>query len=58
MSEEWRKRKGKIAAAAAISVMESTMALVDYVLADDPKAMARLAFLVVLAKGLAAGERK
>jgi hypothetical protein len=60
MSEEekWKKKRGKVAAAAAVDVMESTMKLVDDVLLDDPHAMTRLAFLVVLAKGLAAGERK
>jgi hypothetical protein len=58
MSEEvWKKRRGKIAAAAAVSVMESTMKLVDEVLLDDPKAMARLAFLCIIAKGLTGGQR-
>jgi hypothetical protein len=57
MSEEWKRRRGKIAAAAAVSVMESTMKLVDEVLLDDPKATAKLAFFVVASKYLA-GERK
>jgi hypothetical protein len=57
-SEEWKRRRGKVAAAAAVDVMESTMKLVDDVLLDDAKAMARLAFLCIIAKGLAAGERK
>jgi hypothetical protein len=48
----WEKRRGKIAAAAAVSVMESTMKLVDDVLLDDAKAMARLAFLCIVTKGL------
>jgi hypothetical protein len=54
VSEEWWKKwRGKIAAAAAVDVMESTMKLVDDVLLDDPKAMAKLAYLALTSKYLA-----
>jgi len=56
--EKWKKKRGKIAAAAAVDVMESTMKLVDDVLLDDAKAMAKLAYLVVASKYLAYEIRK
>jgi hypothetical protein len=55
--EEWRKRRGKIAAAAAVSVMKSTSFIIDHNFIDDAKAMAKLAFLLITAKGLS-GERR